>query len=60
MEVNEHEYKLLLIEKVIRNLIKEIEQSHQILDHFEEGTIAGYKDVLCLLDDDAKTLRERI
>ena len=59
MEINEHEYKLLLLGKVIRILIKEIRDSRvgKTISRFDAGTIAGYEDVLNLLEDDIETLQ---
>jgi hypothetical protein len=59
MEINEHEYKLFLIGKIVRGLIKEIRDTHGPLDDFESGTMAGYEDVLYLLEDDIEILKER-
>ena len=59
MEINEHEYRLLLTGKIVREWIKEIRDTPRPLYEFEEGTIAGYEDVLYLLDDDIEILVER-
>lgn len=59
MEINEHEYRLLLTGKIVRELVKEIRDTPRPLNEFEEGTIAGYEDVLYLLDDGIEILVER-
>jgi len=60
MEISEHEYKLYAIEKVIKQLIAEIRDTSNCLSDFELGTIGGYEDVLCLLDESIDTLRKRV